>query len=85
MRVLRQFFFHEKISHTQKKNYKKHKTSNKRLSLRCFLCGHKAKKHKKHKSTKRQTSNFLLLRFFYAYKNTVFFVHIKSIKKQISK
>ena len=45
------------------------------------------------KSTKRQTSDFLLLDVFYAHKNAVFFVshtkkykkHTKSIKMQISK
>ena len=36
------------------------------------------------KSTKCQTSDFLPLRCFYAHKNVVFFMHIKSIKTYIS-
>ena len=36
------------------------------------------------KDTKLQARDFFLFRCFYAHKNTVFFMHIKSIKTQLS-
>ena len=58
----------------------------------CFFDFTRTKSIKSTKSTKRQTSEFLPLRCFYAHKNAVFFVlhkkkhkkRIKSIKTQIS-
>ena len=83
MRVSRQFYFLiEKTSHAQK-NTKRTKRKQATFTQTFFT---------RIKSTKRQASDFLFLRYFYAHKNAAFFVlhtkkhkkHIKSIKTQIS-
>ena len=86
MRVSRQFYFlNEKIPHTRKtqstKSTKSIKSTkhNQTTFTQMFFYPHK--KHKSIKSPKRQTSDFLPLRCFYAHNNTVFIVlHTKSTK-----
>ena len=88
------FFFTERFQtpkkHKTDKKYKKHKKHKKRkMQIRdfhseVFICKKSAKSTKITKDTKHQRSDFLLLRCFYAHENTVFLVHIKNIKTQIS-
>ena len=79
MRVSRQIYFsNEKISHAKiAQKAQKAQNTNKRLSLRCFLCAQKAQKAQNIKQ-----AIFFFLDVFYAYKNAVFFVsHTKKAQK----
>ena len=80
MGVLRQFYFFSRKDFTHTKSTKSIKSTKTQINdfhSDVFYTHIKHKKHKNHKS-------FLLVRCFYAHKNNVFFVHIKSIKTHIS-
>ena len=87
MRVSRQFYFlNEKIPHTRKtqstKSTKSIKSAKYKQATFTQMFFYRHKKHKNIKSPKRQTSDFLPLRRFYAHNNTVFNVlHTKKHKK----